>query len=980
MKRLYVLLAVVLETTASVTAAQRATGELGGTVVDQQGSILRGVALTIRNQSTGTFRETRTADDGSYFVSALAPGLYEVRATLPAFRTSVRTNVPVEVGRTTIVDLKMTLGPVTESVVVHGDTPLLDVTSKQVGGHITSHELVELPSANRSFVGFIGLLPGIVPIPSDAFGADAISVNGIDPRSNNYLLDGTNNNDDFLGQRAGTQVRTPIEAIEEFQVLTHQFDAEFGRATGAVINAVTRQGANAFRGSAFAFFQDDAMTSRDFFARQNDLPQPDTVQQQYGGTVGGRIVRDRAHFFGSVERVTADRATSVNIPARPALNAAATTEGRVWNTIVRVDHQLDARQQWGVRWLRESSPQENLLLPAAGRQSALAAVRAEADVDQALVGAVQSVLGNTRVNTLRLGFTREDVAFASPGFNGNGRRQDLLPPTLQYPTFIDQQSEVAQARINNAYSVEDTFGWFLPGHGRSHDVKLGVQYQFATADSTNQTMMNGVFEFRTAAPFNATDPATYPERLQVRVPGSGESYMKGHFVSAFAQDRWRLRPDLTLSLGLRYDIEVIPLREEHNPAFPDASRYPVDRNNVAPRLGFAYAPGGKTTSIIRGGYGVFYDKTHFELISSVTTAGVFSDSFIASFPANGIDPGPSQGTFPSDPLLRNGPTLDAARLRQLFPRGARIRNSGTVYLDSPDRRVPKSHQVTLGYARQLGSSASASVDYVHASGRDLLVGRELNPGTRPDPSPATPLVRINPAFTSSVLQYVNVARTGYDALEVHVQQRLRRGFSARVSYTLASSRGNASGNGSAAILLQRVDDPGLAANEGPTDFDRRHNFVASGTARLPGTGGVTVSAIVRAMSGLPFSLIDSTLDQDRNGILFDFVPPGTYQGAGRNAIAVDYGGGRNGAYGPGIFQVDVRGGYRRSAGGARTLELFGEILNATNRAAFDNPVALVVGHPAADRRLTDFLVLRSLRPGAIPRTGQIGIRFTFRGR
>jgi hypothetical protein len=179
------------------------------------------------------------------------------------------------------------------------------------------------------------------------------------------------------------------------------------------------------------------------------------------------------------------------------------------------------------------------------------------------------------------------------------------------------------------------------------------------------------------------------------------------------------------------------------------------------------------------------------------------------------------------------------------------------------------------------------------------------------------------------------------------------------------------------VLSQLGDDLRLDANHGPTDFDRRHNLVVSGTYRVPRTGGLTVSGIARALSGLPFTIIDSSTDPDRNGILFDSLPAGTYSGTGRNAMAVAYKGGRNGAYGPGFFQLDLRAGYRLVTDGSRTLDVFGELFNVSDRAAFDNPVTAVLGHPAADRRLMDFLVLRSLRPGSIPRTGQIGVRFGF---
>ena len=968
-------LAILL--TAGPLYAQQGAAELRGTVVDQQGGLLGAVVLRVRNQATGVYRLTRSNPDGTYFVSGLPPGGYDIRASLVGFKQSTQSGIRVEVGRTTTVDITLVVGPVSDSVTVEAITPLLDATSKTIGGRIGSEELLGLPSANRSFVGFIGLLPGVVPIPADALGADAVSVNGIDPRNNNFLLDGANNNDDYLGQRAGTQARTPIEAIQEFQVLIHQFDAEFGRATGAVVNAVTRQGSNAFQGSAFSFFQDSRLTSRDFFTRQNDLPEPDAQQQQFGGTIGGPLVRNKAHFFFSFEGIRADRATAVNIPSRPDLNAAATTSGRAWNTIVRFDHQAAAAHTWGIRWLRESSPQEHVLIPSGGRQVTLNAARDEDDVDQTTVGSLQSVFGNSLLNSLRIAFTRENVAFANPGFNSNGRQQELLPATLQYQTFIDQQNDVATARIDNAWSIEDTVSWFVPARGGSHDLKFGFQYQYGAVENTNQNTANGLFEFRTNTSFNSADPTTYPERLQIRVPGPADLSMKGHFVSLFVQDRWRAGDRLTVSLGVRYDLESIPLREADNPAFSDPARYPVDADNVGPRLGFTYALDRARRSLVRGGYGIFYDKTSLELLAPIVTSGRFSSSFIAFFPANGIDPGPSQGRLPVEPMLRNGPTVDWNTIRQLFPPGVRSRNMGTVFFDSPDRRVPRADQISIGYSRQIGSTLAMSADVVHARGRDQLMTRDLNPGLRADTSRTGPVTRVNPEFTTSVLELVNLGRTDYDALELQLEKRYSRGLSGRVSYTLASSRGNTPGTGSPQILLQSLDDLRLDANEGPTDFDRRHNLVVSGTVRVPKTGGLTISGIARALSGLPFSLIDSSTDPDRNGILFDFLPAGMYRGSGLNAIPVAYKGGRNGAYGPGVFQLDLRAGYRLLEDDSRTLDLFGEIFNATDRTAFDNPTTSVLGHPSADRRMTDFLVLRSLRPGAVPRTGQIGVRFAF---
>ncbi len=307
---------------------------------------------------------------------------------------------------------------------------------------------------NRNFVGFVGLLPGIIPsISTESFGSDSVTVNGQDPRNNNYMLDGANNNDDVIGQRAGTQARTPIEAVQEFQVITNQFDAEFGRTNGAIINAVTKQGTNAFRGSAFLFVA-GREHDREGLLREEEQPgQAGHVAACSGAARSAgrssRTGRTSSAASSASRSTTGSRSTCRRVRSSTPRRPTAT---RVWNTIARFDHQLNASNTWGVRWLREYSPQFNQIIGAV----TLGASREEDDLDQTVVGTVNTVLGNTRVNTLRLGWTQEDVSFANPCFNGNGRDQAACLPTLAFQTFTDQQSAVAQARVNDAFQIEDT--------------------------------------------------------------------------------------------------------------------------------------------------------------------------------------------------------------------------------------------------------------------------------------------------------------------------------------------------------------------------------------------------------------------------------------------------------------------------------------------------------------------------------------------
>ena len=959
------------------TFAQENTAELRGRVVDTQDAGIPGVTILVTNEATGVYRQSVSNADGSYFITAITPGVYTLEAELSGFAKYNRKGVRLDLGRTATLDVQLTPGAVTETITVTAETPLVDLTSKEIGGNVTNREVTMLPSVNGNFVGMVALLPGVISnISTESFGSDAISANGLDSRNNNFMLDGANNNDDVIGQRAGSQARTPLEAVAEFQVVTNQYDAEFGRTTGAIINAITKSGSNTFHGVGAGLWQDASLTQKDFFVKQNNLNKPDTQLQTYRANLGGPVVRDKAHFFANVERVMIDRATSITIPSHTEFNASPVTQDRVWNTLVRFDHQLNANNTWAVRWLRESSPQLNQIVPVMLTVPVVvtlpvtqAASREENDVDQTVVATLNSVMGNNRLNTFRVNFTQEDVAFANSNFNNNGQDQAALEPQLNYLTFVDQQSNVAQARVNDAYQIDDTMSWFIAGRGGSHDLKFGAQYEYVGARSTAQDNLNGTFTFGTDAAFNVGNARTYPERLQIRVPGALNRYQKAHFVAAFAQDKWRVSNRATIALGLRYDLEVQPIFEADNPEFPDPGKYPLDTNNIAPRVGLTYDL-GDGRSVVRGGYGRFFDKTHFELISNVLTLTPFSDSFIAQFPANNADPGPRNDAFPTDPMLVGGPTVNRALLASLYPAGSRVRNNSTIWLDNPDREIPYTDQYTVGYERQVFSTLSASADYVHARARKQLMLRDINPGLRTSTAPNATLVRTNPLYVGQVNQPINAGEIDYDALEVAIVKRLASDYSFRVSYTLGSSRGNTTGAFIPASGFQVLDDLNLDLNEGPTNVDRRHNLVISGQALVPKTKGLTVAWVARALSGARFTLVDSSSDPDRNGTFAEPLPAGSYTSSGRNPWTVDFDGGRNGATGPGLFQADLRLGYRlHPGGGSRSLDLFVDAFNVTNRANFEIPTG--------DRRSTNFLNLTALRAGAVPTTVQFGTRIEF---
>jgi hypothetical protein len=448
---------------------------------------------------------------------------------------------------------------------------------------------------------------------------------------------------------------------------------------------------------------------------------------------------------------------------------------------------------------------------------------------------------------------------------------------------------------------------------------------------------------------------------------------------------------LSLSLGVRYDLEVLPIDETDNPLFSDPSKYPVDANNLAPRLGVIWNPDGRGKSVIRGGYGMFYDRTLLGTVDDFLFNTKYSRTFTAQFPQNAADDGPGNGRLPTDPLLalvKSVTTLSPeirAYLNALFPPGSVRRNTGTVTWDDPDRTQPYFHQVTAGYEREISPGVSASADYVRMVGRDLFLNPNLNIGTRVNTTRngridfLDPFGILNRSLRPGEDPYVATIRlittkygySTYDALKLSVEKRHAQSWSVRGAYTLGYSRGVTTTQGSTP-QLQVGTDLHLDEYFGPADVDRRHVAVMSGRMEIPKVRGVTLSGVLRMMSGTPFTIHNTNIDADRNGVLFDPLPAGIYSGTEAGSLQnVENKGGRNGARGPGFMQLDLRLGYRARVGGRRTLDIFGEVFNATNHVNFTNP--------SGDRRnATDFLRLNSLvATSGLPRQAQFGLRLGF---
>src|SRR5262245_7457837 len=335
------VVAVFLLAFVSPLVAQQGTSEIAGRVTDEQGAVLPGATIVITNEATGVFREVVSGAEGTYFVSQLIPGRYKISAKLTGFRPMERAGLVLQVGNTLTINLSLAVGGIEETVQVTAQSPLVDTTSARVGGNLGTADLSELPAMNRNYFATVGLLPGVQFTPSNQMGNDTIIAGGQTSQNTNVSVDGGYNADDALGTSAGAQVRTPLEAVQEFQVLTSMYDAEYGRASGAIVNAVSKAGTNQFKGVAFGYAASNKLTAKDALVTLSNQAKPTTTQREWGGVLGGPIVRNKAHFFVSLERQVDNPNRTGVFTSQPSLNFAIAEDRTDWNTLIRFDHQIE---------------------------------------------------------------------------------------------------------------------------------------------------------------------------------------------------------------------------------------------------------------------------------------------------------------------------------------------------------------------------------------------------------------------------------------------------------------------------------------------------------------------------------------------------------------------------------------------------------------------------------------------------------------
>ena len=848
----------------SVGLAQSPSASIRGIVLDPDARAVAGAEIIVVNDATRIQYVSHTNEEGIYLVADLPPGPYRIQVSKTGFQTIIKPDLILNVQEVASLNFNLSIGAESVSVTVEGGAPMINTTDASVSTIVDRQFAENLPMNGRSFQTLIYLTPGVVATPSTAFDGGQFSVNGQRAAANYWTVDGvsanvglpanSNSGNGFGGAigsfsaLGGTNSLVSVDAMQEFRIQTSTFAPEFGRTPGAQISIVTRSGTNQFHGTAFDYLRNDALDANNWFANSAGLPRPEERQNDFGGTLAGPMVKDRTFFFFSYEglrlrlpevllsqvpdlssRQAAVPAMQPFLAAYPLpngaddpttsiakLNASFSNPASLDAYSLRVDHRLNGHLSFFGRY--NYSPSQFEQRGGNGGQALSVTTLSRITTQTATVGSTASLSSQT-TNDLRFNYSHV-IAEGKSDMDEFGGAVPLTQ--LPFPSSFDEsngqfvfsifalnlgstlQLGRSSQNIQRQYNVIDG----LAAQKGRHSLKFGVDFRRLSPTSNPQPyFQSGAFRSVAAAENGSSFFSQVRARSQVAFDFTN--------LGLYAQDTWRLLPQLTLTYGVRWDIDFAP---ESNPAMPAVTGYSLtdlsnlevappgtaifktSYGNFAPRLGAAYQLRTKADwqTVLRGGFGVFYDLVSSEagnVINQAALSPPLGNSlrfFNTSFPLSDAQIQPPG--IPSTATLSN------------------------ITAFNPTLRLPYTLEWNVALEQSMGKSQMISATYLGASGRRLLQTTEFSGDST------------NPEVGTAVF-VDNTAQSNYNALQIQYQRRLSQGLQALASYTLSHSIDNASA-GSFGVG-SNLGTPGEAGNRGDSDFDIRSSFSAGMTYDMP---------------------------------------------------------------------------------------------------------------------------------------------------
>lgn len=904
--------------------AAETTASIIGKVTDDSGAILPGALVTATNTATNVSRSATSDEAGNYRIPLLQPGNYTLQVELSGFPKQIQKDIILTVGKEAVLDFHMKLSGTAESLEVVGETPLVDSTKSVLTTTVTEKTIDNLPLNGRDYSQLALLAPGVRTVTLTNYGQ--FQIGGQRGDAVNYTIDGGENNFSYTNESRSTFTQ---EGIQEFQIMTNRFSAEYGRSTSGVINVISKSGTNEFHGNGFFFFRADQLDSQDFFSKQNNIDAP-FDQQQGGVTLGGPIVHDKTFFFAAYEGVNTDRSLSVS----PSISyPSGVRPAPIDRTLItaKVDHHINANNSMVFRYNLEDRKTSGFYAGGRYVDGVQQSIRA-----QSFAGSETAVLSDNSFNEILVQYGRY---LRQDDPEVTDRPAEFRPSSVQGHHYC-----CPQVFLENRIELLETFTHALHGHGE-HTMKAGTDYIHIDSTLTFAQYVGGAYFFTTDDPFNPNDPNTFPTFFELGV-GNDTNDDTNNQLSFFLQDDWRVNDRLTLNLGLRYDVEWFDGPQSAIPV-PGTDitlgKIPeVDKNNFGPRLGFAYDPWGNGKTVLRGGYGRYFKPILHNVYNNALLfdsqryliLSVGDSNFLAS-------------------IYPNLPTPDQL---EATPGDVRPMQSADIAFTD---------QISIGFQHELGHDFVVNADYVYVRGQNLTRERNLNaPHDLVNPE-APPF----PQYGRFRLLLAD-AGSWYNGLQLGVSKRYSNNLLFTASYTLSKTTEDAADFFSISEPNNQFD---LGAEKGDGTHDQRHVFAFSAVYDLPAE--FQVGGIIRAASGIPINFI---LNEDHNSDGFlndrpDLGPNGTFlpPPADRPGNLP-----RNFGRGESFFQVDVRFAKNFLFGDRYKLELLAEIFNLFNRTNFNFRAGTV-------NRVIDFndpsslAVLGTATEVFDPRQVQFGIKFNF---